>query len=91
MKQSFYLAIKYLQFHRIRTLVLVASIGLILYLPNGLQRLITESEIQMMARADATPLIVGAKGSSTDLVINTLYFEQEEIESVNLKKVRLLY
>ena len=52
MKQSFYLAIKYLHFHRIRTLVLVASIGLILYLPNGLQRLISESEIQMMRRAD---------------------------------------
>lgn len=50
MKQSFFLAIKYLQFHRIRTLVMVASIGLILYLPNGLQRLISESEIQMMAR-----------------------------------------
>jgi putative ABC transport system permease protein len=87
MKQSLYLALKYLQFHRIRTLVLVASIGLILYLPNGLQRLISESETQMMARADATPLIVGAKGSSTDLVINTLYFEQDEIESVNLKIV----
>jgi len=90
MKQSFYLAIKYLQFHRIRTLVLVASIGLILYLPNGLQRLISESEIQMMARADATPLIVGAKGNSTDLVINTLYFEQQEIEPVSLKTVDLL-
>jgi putative ABC transport system permease protein len=87
MKQSFYLAIKYLQFHRIRTLVLVASIGLVLYLPNGLQRLISESEIQMMARAETTPLIVGAKGSSTDLVINTLYFEQEEIEPVNLRIV----
>lgn len=87
MKQSFYLAIKYLQFHRIRTLVLVASIGLILYLPNGLQRLISESEIQMMARAEATPLIIGSKGSSTDLVINTLYFEQEEIDPINLKIV----
>jgi len=63
MKQSFYLAIKYLQFHRIRTLILVGSIGLILFLPAGLKKLITESEMQMMARADATPLIVGAKGN----------------------------
>lgn len=85
MKQSFYLAYKYLWFHRVRTLVLVASIGLILYLPNGLQKLISESERQMMARADATPLIIGSKGSSTDLVINTLYFEREELDPVNLR------
>ena len=90
MKQSFYLAIKYLQFHRIRTLILVGSIGLILFLPAGLQKLITESEIQMMARADATPLIVGAKGNSTDLVINTLYFEQTEIDALNLRSIDAL-
>ena len=90
MKQSFYLAIKYLVFYRFRTLVLVLSIGLILFLPIGLQRLITESEQQMILRADATPLVIGAKGSSTDLVINTLYFEQEEIEPIKLLKVEEL-
>ena len=87
MKQSFYLAIKYLLFYKSRTIVLVASIGLILFLPIGLQRLITESEEQMLFRADATPLIVGAKGSSTDLVINTLYFEQDDIEPIKLQKI----
>ena len=85
MKQSFYLAIRYLLYHRIRTLILLGSIGLILYLPAGLQRLITESETQMMARADATPLIVGANGNSTDLVINTLYYEQTEIDPLDLR------
>lgn len=90
MKQSFYLALKYLQFHRIRTLTLVGSIGLILYLPAGLQKLITESETQMMARANATPIIVGAKGNSTDLVINTLYFEQTKIDELALKNVAIL-
>lgn len=90
MKESFYLAIKYLQFHLTRTLILVGSIGLILYLPAGLQKLISESEIQMMSRADATPFIVGAKGNSTDLVINTLYFEQTKIESLTLSTVKSL-
>jgi putative ABC transport system permease protein len=63
-------------------LVLIASIGIIIFLPNGLQRLITESEQQMMSRANSTQLIVGAKGSSTDLVINSLYFQQEKIENI---------
>ena len=85
MKQSFYLAIKYLRFHYIRTLILFTSIGLILYLPAGLRKLVTESEIQMTARADATPLIIGAKGNSTDLVINTLYFEQTEIDALDMQ------
>ena len=44
----------------------------------------------MMARADATPLIVGAKGNSTDLVINTLYFEQTEIDALNLRTIDAL-
>jgi putative ABC transport system permease protein len=82
MKQSFYLAYKYLTFNKFRTLVLIASIGIIIFLPNGLQRLITESEQQMMSRANSTALIVGAKGSSTDLVINSLYFQQEKIENI---------
>lgn len=90
MKQSFYLAFKYLFFYRYRTFILTVSIGLILFLPMGLQRLITESEDQMLARADATPLVVGAKGSSTDLVINTLYFERNEIEPIELRLVEQL-
>lgn len=90
MKQSFYLAIKYLMYYKFRTLVLIVSIGLILFLPIGLQRLIVESEEQMLLRADATPLVIGAKGSSTDLVINTLYFEQDDIESIKLSKIKEL-
>jgi len=77
-------------FYKYRTLVLVMSIGLIIFLPIGLQRLITESEELMTLRAEVTPLVVGAKGSSTDLVINTLYFEQDEIESVKLSAVKKL-
>jgi putative ABC transport system permease protein len=61
-----------------------------IYLPAGLQKLISESEKQMMTRADATPLIVGAKGNSTDLVINTLYFEQTEIDALNLRTINSL-
>ena len=82
MQQSFYLAYRYLLYHKFRSIVLICSIGLIIFLPNGLQRLIEESEQQMMARADATPLIVGAKGSSTDLIINSLYFQQEKIDNI---------
>jgi len=87
MLQSCYLAFKYITFHRGRSLVLIFSLGIIIYLPNGLQRLIHESEAQIISRAKSTPLIVGAKGSATDLVINTLYFKQEKIESIPMKSM----
>jgi len=87
MKQSFYLAYRYLAYHKIRTLVLIVAIAIVIFLPNGLQKLIVESELRMKSRAETTPLIVGAKGSSTDLVINTLYFQQEKIENISMKIV----
>ncbi len=87
MRQSFYLAYKYITFHKVRSIVLIFSIGIIIFLPNGLKKLIHESEVQMVSRAKATPLIIGAKGSSTDLVINTLYFQQEKTESIKMKTV----
>ena len=87
MKNSFYLAIQYIWYHKIRTLILVASITIIVYIPNGLEKLITESEIRMMDRAATTPLIVGEKGSSTDLVINSLYFQDEKLEAVSMAEV----
>jgi putative ABC transport system permease protein len=90
MRQSLYIAFKYLLFHKLRTIILISSIGIIIFLPNGLQKLIEESESQMMARADSTPLVVGTKGSSTDLVINSLYFRQEKIENMTMKTTKEL-
>jgi putative ABC transport system permease protein len=84
MKDSLYLAYRYLSYNRVRTLVLTLSVAIILYLPIGLKRLISESEDQMLSRANSTPLIAGKKGSPTDLVINTLYFQQEKIETLTM-------
>ncbi len=90
MKQSIYLAFRYLTFYRVRTSILVLAIGLMIFLPIGLQRLITDSEKQMIARAETFPLIVGSKGSSTDLVINAIYFRQQEMEQLTMKSEKIL-
>ncbi|MBK3517805.1 ABC transporter permease [Carboxylicivirga marina] len=90
MIQSLYLGLKYLQYHIYRTIILIGAIGVILYLPLGLGRLISESETQMMARADATPLIIGAKDNATDLVINSIYFEQCNVEQITFSKANEL-
>jgi putative ABC transport system permease protein len=72
-------------FNKIKTATLVASITLISFLPMALQLMLTESERQLMSRAVSTPLVVGAKGSALDLVMNTLYFGDEVPELINME------
>lgn len=80
MSGTLYLAWRYLAFHRLKTAILVTSIALILYLPVGLRVLVSQSSQQLTARAAATPLVVGAKGSPLELVLNTLYFRADTPE-----------
>jgi putative ABC transport system permease protein len=75
MTSILYLAWRYLAYHRYKTAILVLSITLIVFLPVGLQVLVRESAEQLMSRAQATPLLVGARGSPLELVLNSLYFE----------------
>jgi putative ABC transport system permease protein len=75
MRGSLYLAWQYLRYQRWKTLLLIAAITLVFFLPAGLQVLVQQGAEQLTARAAATPLIVGAKGSELELVLNTLYFE----------------
>ncbi len=77
MKDALYLAWRYLAFNRVKTTILVAAITLILFLPAGLRVLVEQSSRQLTARAAATPLVLGAKGSPTELVLNTLYFSSD--------------
>ncbi len=82
MFNSFYIAWKYVNFNKIKTATLVACITLIAFLPLALELLLSESERQLMSRAVSTPLVVGAKGSALDLVMNTLYFDGEIPEQI---------
>ncbi|MCK5138748.1 MAG: ABC transporter permease, partial [Thermodesulfovibrionia bacterium] len=85
MKDSFYIAWKYVSFNKMKTATLVACITLIAFLPVCLELLLDESERQLMSRATSTPLVVGAKGSALDLLMNTLYFGDEVPELITMK------
>lgn len=80
MREALYLAWRYLAYHRIKTAILVTSIALIAFLPVGLNVLVGQSASELTARAEATPLLVGAKGSPLELVLNSLYFESDAPE-----------
>jgi putative ABC transport system permease protein len=80
MKDILYLAWRYLAYHRIKSAILIAAITLIVFLPVGLNVIVGQSAEELTARADATPLLVGAKGSPLELALNSLYFETETPE-----------
>jgi len=84
---SFYLATRYLLFHRVRSLTVVACLVLVSALPVGLERILAESEEQLTARAATTPLLLGAKGSSLDLVMSTVYFGGQTPEPISLAEI----
>jgi putative ABC transport system permease protein len=75
MTDTLYLAWRYVLFHRWKTLILVLAITLVIFLPATLNILVERSAQQLMARAQATPLLIGAKGSPLELALNSLYFE----------------
>ena len=87
MKEALYLAWRYLAYHRIKTAILVTSITLIVFLPVGLNVLVEQSAAELTARAEATPLLVGAKGSPLELVLNSLYFESDAPELTSYGQV----
>ena len=88
MIDSLYIAWKYICFNRVKTATLVACITLISFLPVALELLLNESEKQLMLRAVSTPLVVGAKGSSLDLVMNSLYFVDEVPELITMEAAK---
>jgi len=80
MKDILFLAWRYLAHNRVKTGVLVGSIMLIVYLPVALRVLVSQSATELTSRAEATPLLVGAKGSPLELSLSSLYFESDTPE-----------
>jgi putative ABC transport system permease protein len=76
------MAWRYLAYHRYTSAILVLAITLIVYIPVGLRVLVRQSESQLTARARATPLLVGAKGSPLELTLNSLYFDADAPETI---------
>ncbi len=88
MRDILFLAWRYLVYHRFKTTVLIACVTVIVYLPVGLHILVSRSAAHLTARAQDTPLLVGAKGSPLELVLNSLYFEADVPEIIPYAETR---
>jgi putative ABC transport system permease protein len=80
-----FLALRYLRFHWVKTVILLACVTSTLCLPLTVQRLVERFEESLLARARVTPLVVGARGSRVDLTLHALYFRAEPPGDVSVE------
>lgn len=85
------LALAYLRFHWARSMVLTLVAALIIATPLGVSRLIAASEARMTARAEATPLLIGARGSRLDLAMAALYFSDERPGRITMQAAEAVW
>jgi len=85
MRRTVYLAWRYLAYHRLKTAILVVSLTVMFALPLTVQRLVDNLESGLTARAKATPLIVGRRGSRFDLTLHALYFNDRVPGTVSMQ------
>ncbi len=88
---SLYLALAYLRYHWLKSLVMVLATGLILAVPLVTQSLLTRSQELMTARAQTTPLLLGRQGSAMDLAIKALYFQGQAPQPASMATVDQLW
>ncbi len=79
MKHFFFLAFAYARFHRMRTLTLVAAVAIASALPAVVGAGVAAFERALSARAQTTPLVIGAPGGRFDLVLATLYYRPGKV------------
>jgi len=86
-----FLAFAYLRYHRARGLILVLVLALILAVPIATRILLAESEASLTARAEATPLLLGRRGSALDLTMAALYFSDERPDALPMGEVETVW
>jgi putative ABC transport system permease protein len=87
MRRVLHLAWRYVAYDRIKTAILVVCLTLTIVLPLTAHVLIAHFGRSLMARAQATPLVVGAKGDRFDLVLEALYFGAADVEPIHAEEV----
>ncbi len=87
MKHVLVLALRYMRFNRTKTVILVFSIAVAVFLPLAVNLLVRNYQRDLLARANATPLVAGAPGSRLDLVLHALYFRGQSARDLAMADV----
>ena len=66
---------RYLSYYRLRSVMISLSVGMLAYLPFGLQRLIDQSREKLLERAVHSDLVICSEQGGTDDVVEALYLK----------------
>ncbi len=75
MRHALFLALKSLSWYRGRSLTIILSLAITIWLPVTVRLVLNQFRSEISARANSTPLVVGAIGSRIDLALHSLYFK----------------
>lgn len=75
MIHALFLAWRSLLWYRGRSLTIILSLAITIWLPVTVRLVLNQFRNEISARAQSTPLVVGAPGSRIDLTLHALYFE----------------
>jgi len=89
-KNSLFIAKQYLCFHWLKSFMLVVALSIIIFVPFFLEVVVKESQNQLTTRGETTPLLLGSKGSTLDLTMNSLYFFGKQPEETNMLEAHLI-
>ncbi len=78
------LALKYIVYNQFKSLILIGCIFLTALLPIAIKLLLWQFNEKILARADATPVVIGATGSRLDLALHALYFKTQSPADIRM-------
>jgi putative ABC transport system permease protein len=81
-RDSLYLAVRYLRWSPWRSLVLIGGIATAVFLPVFTWRATDVLESELMRRATSSPILIGAKGNEFDLTMSSLYFRGQVADPI---------
>ena len=87
MKDLRYISLQYIRHHRVKLLVLTLAITLVGWLPIAIQSIVDQTAQQLLARADQTPLVIGAPGSPLELALGSLYFRSRTLATLHYEEI----
>lgn len=90
MKNVLVLALRYLRFNKAKSVILIFSIAVAVALPLAVNLLVRDYQRDLLARANATPLVAGAPGSRFDLVLHALYFRGQPAHDLVMADVEAM-
>jgi putative ABC transport system permease protein len=87
MHDLLYLSGRYIRYHKLKLAVLIFAITLVSWLPIAVQSIVDQTASQLLARAESTPMVIGARGSPLELSLGSLYFSTRTPKTLNFAEL----